>query len=317
MNLFAIWPLLVSYGLWVESLVIIGVGVIVYGAIRLAGHRIQDPKTRVTLSRVAGTVLTLIVLVLLGSIWVNYGAEVVLLLGLIGAGLSFSLQGPITSLIGWGIVVFLRPFAVGDRVQIGQVSGDVVGFNLFYFSLLEIDGWSLVNQYTGRQVEVPNNLLLSQTLWNYSRNFRFLWDNVTVGVYYGADWEKARKIILEEADKLSRPLVPAAKHQLERFGRAYYLRSPQLGAQVFVSLASTTINLSVRYICDIWDRSQTRTHLVEQILKGLKQAGISIAYPSVVLRSPSDEEPAGPPGPSSQFLVPPGAKLPPSADARS
>ncbi len=285
------------YLIWLWTLIIIAVGVLAYAVLIRLIRRVKEPKTRVTLSRGVGAIVSFVVLVAIAALWVQNATVLVLVVGLVSAGLAFSLQGPLTSLVAWLVILVLRPFEVGDRVRCGAVAGDVVGFNAFYFSLLEISDSAEGNLYTGRQVEVPNNQIITQPLVNFSRNFRFLWDTVVVGIYYDADWSRARSIVLGVAEQITEETRPQDQADFERFRQQHFAPHGQLEPQVFLSLASTTINLTVRYLTPVWNRAATRTKMVEGILTEFADAGIDIAYPSVVIRPTEPPAPVARPRP--------------------
>lgn len=77
-------------------------------------------------------------------------------LGLLTAALAIALQDPIVNLAGWLFLIWRRPFRVGDRIQIGDIRGDVIDMRIFQFSLLEIGNWVNADQSTGRVIHVPN-----------------------------------------------------------------------------------------------------------------------------------------------------------------
>lgn len=276
------------------TLVIVASGLLAYALLRWLIRRIKEPRTRITLSRVAGAMVTFLVVIAVVGLWIHSATVFLLVTGLVSAGLAFSLQGPLTSLVAWLVLLILKPLGIGDRVRSGEVTGDVVAFNPFYFSLLEIGEWSEGDLYTGRLVEIPNNKIMTQPLYNYTRNFGFLWDTVVVGIYYEADWSRAREIALDIAGRVSADNVAAAHRDLERFRQDNFAPRGRLDPQVFVSLASTTINLSVRYITDVWMRAWTRTRVTEELLREFAVAGIDMAYPSVVLRSSGPVPPPTP-----------------------
>lgn len=282
------------YLVWLWTLIIVAIGVLAYAILVWLIRRIKEPKTRVTLSRVVGAAVSFFVLVAILALWVQNATVFVLVAGLVSAGLAFSLQGPLTSLVAWLVILVLKPFDIGDRVRCGAVAGDVVGSNAFYFSLLEIDDSAEGNLYTGRQVEVPNNQIMTQPLVNYSRNFRFLWDTVVVGIYYDADWARARTIALGVAERITEASRTEDRADFERFRERNFVLHGRLEPQVFLTLASTSINVTVRYLTPVWDRAWKRTEVVEGILTEFGAAGIDIAYPSVVVR------PSEPPAPTDR-----------------
>jgi small-conductance mechanosensitive channel len=309
MSLAELLSLAGPYAPWIWTLLIVVAGAVVYAILGWLIRRVREPKTRVALSRVAGAVVAFFVLIAILSVWVNSAAVILVVAGLVSAGIAFSLQGPLTSLVAWLAILTLKPFEIGDRVRSGSVAGDVVAYNPLFFSVLEIGEWSGGDLYTGRLVEVPNNQIMTQPLVNYTRNFGFLWDTVVVGVYYEADWARARTLALAVADHVSAPLLAAARRDLAQFRERNFMPRGQLEPQVFLSMESTTINVTVRYVTDVWKRSASHSAVVEGILREFSAAGIDIAYPSVVLR-PSD---AGPPPGAAGLATPPAGAHGPSA----
>lgn len=296
MALIDIAPWAGPYLIWIWTGVIIVIGFVVYSILKLLIRKVKEPRTRITLSRIVSALVGFFTLVAILAIWVNSSTVFLLVTGLVSAGVAFSLQGPLTSLVAWLAILTLKPFEIGDRVKCGGVAGDVVGYNPFFFSLLEIGEWSEGDLYTGRQVEVPNNTIMTQPLQNYSRNFRFLWDTVVVGIYYEADWNRAREIALGVAQRISEASRTDDQEDLERFRVRYFMPRGRLDPRVYLSMAATTINLTVRYVTPVWERAATRSAVVEGILSEFGAAGIDIAYPSVVLR-PNEPPPPSPPVP--------------------
>ena len=65
--------------------------------------------------------------------------------------LAIALQDPLTNLAGWLFILIRRPFRVGDRIQVGANTGDVVDIRPFRFLMLEVGNWVHADQGTGRQ----------------------------------------------------------------------------------------------------------------------------------------------------------------------
>ena len=67
---------------------------------------------------------------------------------------------------------------------------------------MEIGEWVSADLYSGRVVRVPNSSLFKSPVFNYSGDFPFLWDELTLPVRYGSDWELARDILQLVADEV-------------------------------------------------------------------------------------------------------------------
>ncbi|MDZ7745446.1 MAG: mechanosensitive ion channel [Halobacteriales archaeon] len=127
-------------------------------------------------------------------------------LGVLGFAITFALQQPLFSLIGWLYIIVKRPYQVGDRIAIEEMRGDVVSIDFFVTEVWEIDG-DLVssNQPSGRIVTVPNSTVLSARVVNfYGEGVQSVWNELSVQVAYETDLEFASELMIETADGVSR-----------------------------------------------------------------------------------------------------------------
>ena len=90
-------------------------------------------------------------------------------LGIVGFAVTFALQQPPSSLVGWVYIVVKRPYRVGDRVTIEGSRGDVVEVDFLVTTLWEAGGDLLsTNQPSGRIVTPPNSVVLSSHVHDHS-----------------------------------------------------------------------------------------------------------------------------------------------------
>jgi small-conductance mechanosensitive channel len=108
----------------------------------------------------------------------------------LGVGVGFGLQNITNNFVSGIIILFERPIKVGDRIEVGSVSGDVVKISMRSTTILTNDNIAII---------VPNSEFISSTVINWShtdRNVRF---NIPVGVSYNSDPETVRNILMEVA----------------------------------------------------------------------------------------------------------------------
>lgn len=130
---------------------------------------------------------------------VNLGSLNVLA-GALGVGIGFGLQNIANNFISGLIILFERPIKVGDRIEVGNVTGDVVKIS---------SRASTVNTNDNISIIIPNSDLINKQVINWSHNDRRIRFHVPVGVSYKEDPAIIRKVILEVAnankDVLKRP----------------------------------------------------------------------------------------------------------------
>lgn len=112
------------------------------------------------------------------------------LLGALGVGLGFGLQNITNNFISGIIILFERPIKVGDRIQVGDISGDVISISMRSTTIVTNDNISVI---------VPNSQFINGNVTNWSHNDRLVRFHYPVGVAYKEDPEKVRDIVLEIA----------------------------------------------------------------------------------------------------------------------
>ena len=142
--------------------------------------RIEDASTRFTLQRVERLAVALAVAVIILSILFANWYTAVVSLGLISLIFGFALQTPITSLIGWIYILVRRPYRVGDRIRIGEATGDVIDVGYLDTTLWEFGGQYLSTDHpSGRMIKFPNANVLDDSVYNYSWPlFPYIWNEV-------------------------------------------------------------------------------------------------------------------------------------------
>src|SRR5205085_830457 len=126
------------------------------------------------------------------------------LLLLIALGvLYYALQTPTTSLLGWISILVRAPYRVGDRIRIGNATGDVIDVSYLDTTLWEFGGEFLSTDHpSGRVIKFPNSGVLNQPVWNYSWPlFPYIWNEITFSVAYNSDLEFVSKIMREVAEE--------------------------------------------------------------------------------------------------------------------
>jgi len=191
------------------------------------------------------------------------------------------LQQPITSMVGWLVLAFERPFSVGDRIEINGVAGDVIDYGFFFVRVMEIREWTDADLYTGRILLVPTNWILSNTVYNYSKDFGYIWDKLWIGLLYGVDYTKVANDIREMASQHLQTLTEEAMKAYTKIEKKYFLKDTAFEPQVFVSFNSNWVQLDLRYVTGIKVRTKTRSELSAIILQYLSKNGITVASSSM------------------------------------
>lgn len=205
-------------------------------------------------------------------------------LGLVSLILGFALQTPISSLIGWFYIIIRTPYRIGDRIQVGDFTGDVVEISYLDTTLWEFHGDYLSNDVpSGRLIRFPNTLVLQSEVYNYSwRKFPFIWNEIPFHIAYESDLEWVEKMIKQVATKeLGDDMIDA----IDRFKKLVKqtpvdeLEIKEYPFVVFRINTNTWVEVSVTYLVHPKKASATRSRLIKSIIKELLTKPDRVMFP--------------------------------------
>ena len=262
-------------------LILVVLGIIRYAILKIVWRFTEDPKSRYTWKRSVSFTIGFLTVIFIASVWVKAIEQFGAFLGLLTAGLAIALKDPLTNIAGWVFILARKPFALGDRIQIGEHAGDVIDLRLFQFTLLEIGNWVDADQSTGRIIHIPNGIVFTGTQSNYSAGFQFIWNEMSVMVTFESDWEKARKLLQEIISEHAKDLSADAEKKIIEASKKYMIFYQYLTPIVYTKVEDSGITLTMRYICDPRKRRVTENELWEQVLRAFAlHPDIEFAYPT-------------------------------------
>jgi small-conductance mechanosensitive channel len=244
-------------------------------------RRVGDTARQYILLKTSAYLIGFLGLIALVRIWMGGLRGLAAYLGILSAGLAIALQDPLTNLAGWLFIAVRKPFAMGDRVQIGEHAGDVVDFRLFQFSLVEIGNWVDADQSTGRLIHIPNGAVFKQALANYTQGFNFIWNEVPITVTFESNWEKAKEILTNIAQEHSAIQSEHAEREVKKAARKFLIFYQHLTPIVWTSVIDYGVTLTIRYLCEPRKRRSSETAIWEAVLQAFAAADdIDFAYPT-------------------------------------
>jgi small-conductance mechanosensitive channel len=169
-------------------------------------------------------------------------------------GLGFGLQNIVSNFVSGLIILAERPIAIGDRVEIGNIAGQVTQISLRSTTVLTNDNITII---------VPNSDFIANTVTNWSHGDPRVRLRLPVGVAYGTDTDKLRRALLEVAAEHPKVLQNPA---------------PEL---FFLGFGDSTLNFELA----VWTSEMTskprrfRSELYYAMEKKLRERGIEIPFP--------------------------------------
>lgn len=221
-------------------------------------------------------VLIAIMLSLMGNV-----GDIAVYIGLMGAAITFVLQKPLLNIGGWALITYRRIIRIGDRVAIGDAKGYVLDIKLMYTELREFGEWMHGDTFTGRIITIPNGVIFDLPVFNYTRDFPFIWDEIVNLVTYESDIEVAKRYMLESTREVIGETMKA-NYELYRkkLGirdlEQLLLKEPELR----MDLSDSGVNVYILYFCPVEERRKIKSEITERIWKRfMADPNVGIAYP--------------------------------------
>jgi small-conductance mechanosensitive channel len=226
--------------------------------------------------RIVTAAITIFTLI---SIWFSDATKIAAFLAPVMAGIAFAMQKVVTAVAAYFVLLRGKAFNVGDRIKMGGVRGDVIALGFIQTTIMEMgpspaeqsedpEMCVLSRQYSGRIVTVTNDKIFDEPVYNYSRDFPFVWEEMHVGIAYQADLHRAEQILLDAAWRHTKPVMESSEPALDDLERRYSVRRADLRPCVFWRMTDKWLEMSLRFIAhpdhvrDLKDRL-TRTILTE------------------------------------------------------
>ena len=231
--------------------------------------------------------VTVALVVGLVSLWFDNPSTLTTAAGMVTAGLAFALQKVVTAFAGYLVILRGKTFTVGDRITMGGIRGDVIALSFLQTVIMEMGEpaqgdsadpvWVQARQYTGRIVRVSNAVIFDKPVYNYTREFPYIWEELRVPVPYDADRKRAEQILMDAARKHTVKIAELGEDALHALERRYVLKRSELEPQIFWRLTDNWIEMTARFIVPDAGIRAIKSAMSRDILEQFDAAKISIA----------------------------------------
>ena len=222
------------------------------------------------------------------SIWFDNPRNLATAIGLVTAGLAFALQNVVTAVAGYLVILRGKTFDVGDRVVMGGVRGDVIALGFIQTTIMEMGQppavqnaspavWVTGRQFTGRIVSVSNSVIFANPVYNYSRDFPLIWEEMLLPIAYGDDRVRAERILLDVADSHTRDLRADGETAIQAMMRRYAMPPAELAPRVYYRITDNWLELGLRFVAPAHGARELKDAMSREILHAFDEAGIGIA----------------------------------------
>lgn len=280
--------LLLTFGFFVVFF-ILRYGLTIIAGIIMRGRR--NEQSRFWIQQTLSLVLAALLIAGFLSIWFDDPERLATVVGFVSAGLAFALQKVVTSIAAYFVILRGQVFRVGDRILMSGVRGDVIALGFTRTTIMEMGQppgerpddpkvWIKSRQFTGRIVTVTNDKIFENPVFNYSREFPFIWEEMTLPIKYTGNRRRAEEIFLEIVSRHAVHEDAIDAETKERIERDFYVSKKDLEPRVYYRLTDNWIEMSARFLTRERGSRDRKDKMSREILDAFEAENIEIATAS-------------------------------------
>lgn len=266
----------ISANLWLKRLlIIIAMTVVVFFILKLVKatlrKRIPDVDKQYKIRKTTNLFGYLLVFIIILIVYRSKLGNVTVALGVAGAGIAFALQEVIVSFAGWLNIMLSNQITVGQRVKIGEISGDIIDIGVLKTTIMEIGGWVDGDLYNGRITSISNNFVFSTPIQNYSSDYPFLWDEIQVPLRLESDQQSARALFTKIGSEVCGDFANRSVPIWNQMKGKYLIEKAGVEPMIFMKFDQNWMTFTLRYVVDFRKRRSTKDILFSRIIDEIKK----------------------------------------------
>lgn len=262
-----------------ELLVRLGLLAVLIGAVFAIGELwrkttfryVHDARRRYQFLLLRRVVMWIAIIIIIVLTFATQLGSAVTFAGLITAGVAVALQNVIVSVVAYFFLIGKYGIRVGDRVQIADVTGEVVDIGLVRMHIMELGGPG-DSQPTGRVVAFSNSIVFQPTSGVFKQipGTNFIWHEMKLTLAAETDYHTARERItktVEDALEQYKPSIEAQRQMMER--NLSTISQAELHPRVRLHYTASGIEVTVRFPVELAKASEIDEHLMKEVLASL------------------------------------------------
>lgn len=194
-NLNNLWVKLTTGHTYIATAIVVVLLILVRAlVVSIANRSIEDKFVRMRYRRGVSYFVFFVGVFLLLPVWLPSIRNIATFLGIFGAGFLIVTRDLWLCIGGWAYIVIRRPYVIGDRVQMGNVAGDVIDIRLMETSIMEVSSTE-GGLTTGRIIYFPNAKIFTEIIATTSKQIAHTFQEIHLHLDASSDWEAAAALL--------------------------------------------------------------------------------------------------------------------------
>ena len=201
-------------------------------------------------NRMLKIALNIISIILVILLWGHRISGMVTIISFLSAGIAIAVKEIIFDFFAGVYINMKKIFELEDRVEINGIKGDVVNIRSLGFEVLEVGDRVHAEQSTGRIIHIPNSFVFLYPLKNYTKAFKYIWDEITVKVPLDADIEKTKEVLYDivNSNEILETIPKKMEDAVADVTVEYRIYYNYLDPIIYTEIVDSHVELYIRYI---------------------------------------------------------------------
>jgi small-conductance mechanosensitive channel len=231
---------------------------------------VQETRRRHQLLLVRRIVLWVVALAIAGVAFATEASSLATFAGLLSAGIAVAMQSVLVSIVGYFFLIGKYGLRVGDRIQIGGVTGDVIELGLVRLHLMELGP---ENGPTGRVVAFANSVVFQVTggIFKQIPGVSLAWREVTLAIPVNGDYSAIKQRLLDTANGVLEKYREEFERQTRELRRTSSSAGEETHAHVQLRFSSESIDATVRYPVPLQRAAEVEERMSRKLIHAMRE----------------------------------------------
>lgn len=223
-------------------------------------------------------VLNILEVLILIIIWDEYIKGLMTLISVISAAMTIALRDFILNFFCGIYIKFKKPFKVEDRIQIGDIKGDVMSTSTFSFEILEVSTKEDNGHSTGIVIHYPNSSIISGPVKNINKGFKYIWDEMIIKIEIDCDLANNKKEIYKIVNSLDtvKNIPRKMKNQIDDVNTTNRVYFNKFDPIIYTKIVDNHVELALRFLMHPKKARYIESVIWNKIYLGYKEGKINL-----------------------------------------
>lgn len=223
-------------------------------------------------------VINIIEIIFMVFIWDSYIKDLMTLISFLSAAFAIALRDIILNFFCGMYIKIKKVFKIEDRIEIDGVKGDVMNLSSLEFNILEVNNKEENGQSTGVIITFPNSVIFSKPVKNYTKFFKYIWNEMIIKVPLTCDLVKTKQEIYRiiNSNEVIKSIPKKMENQVTHTNENYRIYFNKYEPTLYTKVVDNYIELTVRYLIHPKKARYVESVIWNAILTSYKEGKIEL-----------------------------------------